>query len=111
MRMLRVTLLAMAMTASGVVAGPAAAQDYAFEDVVYMTCAEAWEHSGEDIDATIEMIRVMAAFSLDKRGLEVTEASAEAAEEFGELIHGGCTLDPEQLLFAVVDRSIRRLSE
>jgi hypothetical protein len=117
---MRGTVLALATAAIMSQAAPAAAQEtagqeaedraYAFEDIVYLTCAEAWEHAGQDVDAAVEMITVLAEFSLEKRGLAVVEDDPEVDEQFGTLIRSACTLDPDALLFAVVDRSIRRLA-
>ena len=122
---MRGTVLALATAVIMSQAAPAAAQEaagqeaegqetegqaYAFEDIVYLTCAEAWEHAGEDVDAAVGMITVLAAFSLEKRGLAVVEDDPEVDERFGTLIRSACTLDPDALLFAVVDRSIRRLA-
>jgi|GEM_PF-1943671 len=116
---MRGTVLALATAVMMAQAAPAAAQEaagqegqaYAFEDIVYLTCAEAWEHAGQDVDAAVEMITVLAGFSLEKRGLAVVEDDPEVDEQFGTLIRSACTLDPDALLFAVVDRPIRRLAD
>jgi hypothetical protein len=56
------------------------------------------------------MVRVLAAFSLERRGAAVPEeAWASSVEAFGELIMAFCTAEADSLLYNAVDRSIRRL--
>ncbi|MEO1249504.1 MAG: hypothetical protein AAFW76_06645, partial [Pseudomonadota bacterium] len=53
-------------------ATPSPAQEtYEFDDIVYLSCAEAWQESGELVENAISMIKTMAQFSLDKRQLSV----------------------------------------
>jgi hypothetical protein len=108
------TLLALSGPAlaqeGGQEAGQDAGEGMTFEDLVYLTCEEAWEWSGEDVDTTVRMIEVLAQFSLEKRGLQVVEDDPDLDEQFGTMIRGGCELDPDALLFAIVDRAIRRLA-
>lgn len=72
---MRGTVLALATAVMMAQAAPAAAQEaagqegqaYAFEDIVYLTCAEAWEHAGQDVDAAVEMITVLACLVQSRR--------------------------------------------
>lgn len=97
----------MTMTAAS---GAAAAEEApAFADVVYLSCAEVAEQAGDDEARIVEMIRVLAAFSLEQRGLVVPEDRDELGQRFGELIKAFCTAEPEGLLYNAVHRAMLRL--
>ena len=90
--------------------GTAAAQETpALEDVVYLSCAEVAEQAGDDEARIVEMIRVLAAFSLEQRGLVVPEDQDALGQRFGELIRAFCTAEPEGLLYNAVHRAMLRL--
>ncbi len=93
----------------GLAAPTSAQQAYEFEDLVYLSCAEAWEEAEQSVDNAVAMIKVLAEFSLDKRQLEVPENEPNLADQFGELVKAYCTAEPDDLLYNAVDRSIRRL--
>ena len=105
MKLIRIAAAALALSC----AAPAqAGTKYAFEEIVYLTCAEAWELSGKDIDESFEIIRVLARFSLEKRQLAIPD-DEKVGEAFGTLVKASCTVDPDDLLFNAVDKAIRRL--
>lgn len=81
----------------------------AFEDVVYLSCAEVAERVGDDEEQILSMIRVLAQFSLDRRGLVVPEDRAGLGLQFVDLIRAFCTAEPDSLLYNAVDRAMRRL--
>jgi len=85
-----------------------AEQKYAFEDICYLSCEEAWERAEQSVDNSIEMIKVLGEFSLGKRGLTFPE-DVELGRQLGELIKASCTDEPDDLLFNAVDKSLRRL--
>lgn len=107
MRNLAVAAAALMMSGSAVWAQDT---EYALEDVIFLSCEEAWAESGESVDNAIGMIRVMTEFSLSKRGLEVEKGDDDLAAQYGSLIKAMCTADPQDLLFNAVDKSIRRLA-
>ena len=92
------------------VASEAAAETApAFEDVVYLSCAEVAEQAGDDEAEIVAMIRVLASFSLERRGLAVPENRDDLGLQFGELIKAFCTAEPEGLLYNAVHRAMQRL--
>lgn len=93
-------------TAAG---GAAATEPPAFEDVVYLSCAEVADRAGDDEEQIVSIIRVLAAFSLQQRGLVVPEDRADLGLQFGELIKAFCTAEPEGLLYNAVHRAMQRL--
>jgi hypothetical protein len=107
MRSLGMVLAAGTLIAS---TAPAAAEDaYEFDEVVYLSCEEAWAKSGQSTDEVIKMIRVLTEYSLTKRELAVPEGRADLSAEFGNLIKAFCTAQPDDLLYNAVDKAIRRL--
>jgi hypothetical protein len=81
---------------------------YAFEEICYLSCEEAWEKAEQSVDNATEMIKVLGEFSLGKRGLTFPEDEA-LGRQLGELIKASCTDEPEDLLFNAVDKSLRRI--
>jgi hypothetical protein len=103
------TLIAATVAGAALAAGGIQAQDkYRFEDIVYLSCQEAWEKSGRSVDEAFEMIRVLARFSIEKRSLALPDDEAVGGQ-FGDLIQASCTDEPDDLLFNAVDKSLRRL--
>jgi YmgD protein len=102
------SLAVIAAVAVSLAAAPAAGS-YEFDELVYLSCEEAWAKSGESIDQVVEMIRVLTEFSLQKRELAVPEGREELSAEFGELIKAFCTVQPDDLLYNAVDKALRRL--
>lgn len=87
----------------------AADEAVAFKDVVYLSCAEVAEQAGDDEAALVDMVTVLASFSLERRGLVVPEDRGELGQTFGELIRAFCTAEPEGLLYNAVHRAMQRL--
>jgi hypothetical protein len=91
-------------------AGTAVADEtMAFEDVAYLSCAEVAEQAGDDEAMIVEMVTVLARFSLKQRGLVVPEDRGELGQQFGELIKAFCTAEPDGLLYNAVHRAMLRL--
>lgn len=86
-----------------------AEESLAFEDVVYLSCEEVAERAGDDEEQILTMIRVLAEFSLDRRGLVVPEDRENLGLQFVDLIRAFCTAEPDGLLYNAVDRAMRRL--
>ena len=81
---------------------------YAFEEICYLSCEEAWEQAERSVDNATEMIKVLGEFSLGKRSLTFPEDET-LGRQLGELIKASCTDEPEDLLFNAVDKSLRRI--
>ena len=67
------------------------------------------EQAGDDEAMIVEMVTVLARFSLERRGLVVPEERGELGLAFGELIKAFCTAEPEGLLYNAVHRAMLRL--
>ena len=98
-----------AMLLAGVASDAVADEAMAFEDVVWLSCAEAADEAGDDEAVLVEMVTVLAGFSLEQRGLVVPEDRGELGQTFGELIKAFCTAEPEGLLYNAVHRAMQRL--
>lgn len=85
---------------------PASARTWTQEQLVTMTVAEAWEYSGRDYTVFTAMVRDAADLSMQKRGVTIPD-SIEAGSELGRMIRQRAEADPDQLLYVVVDSSIR----
>jgi hypothetical protein len=102
------SLAVIAAVAVPLTAAPAA-ESYEFDELVYLSCEEAWAKSGESTDQVVEIIRVLTEFSLQKRELAVPKGREELSAQFGELIKAFCTVQPDDLLYNAVDKALRRL--
>ena len=77
---------------------PAQATDEpSFDEIVHLTCIEAWEASSQNVDALVVMINVLAKHSLAARGLTFPD-TREAGERMGRMIDAGCRAAPENVL-------------
>jgi hypothetical protein len=98
------------LAAGTAVTAEAVAQEaIAFEDIVHLSCAEVAEQAGDDEAQIVEMVKVLAAFSLEKRELVVPEDREALGQQFGELIRAFCTAEPDGLLYNAVHRAMLRL--
>lgn len=75
------------------------------EQLVTSTVHEAWMLSGRNEDQFFAMVKQLAAMSAQKRGLVLPETDA-AGRKAGEMIKKEGRKDPDQLLYAVVDRAV-----
>ena len=80
---------------------------WTIEQLLPLTVSEAWQMSGKNEDKFFDMVQDLAAFSAQKRNL-VLPASEEAGRQAGEYIKQQAKLDHDQLLYAVVDRAVRK---
>jgi hypothetical protein len=71
---------------------------------------QAWVVSGKSEKGFVEILRVLGSVSLENRRLTFPD-SREAGDEAGHGIAADCAADPDALLFAVVDRQVRRLGK
>lgn len=109
-------VLAAVVLANGVVQTPAPAaqgagpatyeRNWTTCELLTLTVAEAWQRSGQNYEVFTDMIEELAAISVDKRGIDVPN-NEKAGNEIGEMIRARAEADPDQLLFTVVDSSMR----
>jgi hypothetical protein len=64
---------AAALMLAGLAGNAVADEAVTFEEVVYLSCAEVAEQAGDDEALIVEMVTVLARFSLERRGLVVPE--------------------------------------
>jgi hypothetical protein len=86
------------------------AREWKAADVLPLTCVQAWVVSGKSEKGFVEILRVLGSVSLENRRLTFPD-SREAGDEAGHGIAADCGADPDALLFAVVDRQVRRLGK
>jgi len=75
------------------------------EKVVTMTVHEAWITSGRDEAKFFAMVQQCAELSARNRDVTLPD-TAVAGEKFGAWIKKDARKDPDQLLYAVVDRAV-----
>ena len=75
------------------------------EQLLTSTVHEAWMLSGRNEDQFFAMVKQLAAMSAQKRGLLLPETDA-SGKKAGEMIKKEGRKDPDQLLYAVVDRAV-----
>ena len=95
--------------AAETVGGPqsGAAHSWTTDQLVTSTVHEAWVMSGRNEDQFFDMVKELAAMSAQKRGLTLPE-TADAGAKAGAMIKREARKDPDQLLYAVVDRAVAK---
>jgi hypothetical protein len=76
------------------------------DQVVTKTVHEAWIASGRNEDKFFTMVQQCAELSAKNRDIILPDTAA-AGEKFGAWIKKEARKDPDQLLYAVVDRAVR----
>jgi hypothetical protein len=76
------------------------------DQVVTKTVHEAWVASGRNEDKFFTMVQQCAELSAKNRDITLPDTAA-AGEKFGAWIKKEARKDPDQLLYAVVDRAVR----
>src|ERR1044072_690542 len=80
------------------------------EQAVTLTCAQAWMAAHRSYPEMLAIVTTLAKVSLVNRDLTLPnrrETGVDAGKGIGE----DCKADPDALLFAVVDRHVRRVAE
>jgi hypothetical protein len=78
------------------------------EQLLTSSVHEAWILSGRNEDQFFEMVKELSAVSAQKRGLTLPE-SEEAGVKAGNWIKKEAKRDPDQLLYAVVDKAVMKV--
>jgi len=79
------------------------------EEALPLTCAQAWAASGKRYPDMLAIVTTLAKMSLANRNLTLPN-TREAGVDAGTGIAQECKADPDALLFAVVDKQVRRLA-
>jgi hypothetical protein len=87
-----------------------AAKTWKAEDALPLTCAQAWVQSGKSYPGLLAVVEVLARVSLANRDLTFPN-TREAGLDAGKGIAEECKADPHALLFALVDKHVRRVAE
>jgi hypothetical protein len=82
--------------------------DWEIADALPLTCLQLWEAYGENNEDVIEIVTTMAGMSVINRELEFPQTE-EAGRKLGEGILSGCTQDRNDLMYAIVDRNVRKV--
>jgi hypothetical protein len=80
--------------------------DIPIDQIVTKTVHEAWVASGRNEDKFFAMVQQCAELSAKNRDITLPDTT-EAGERFGARIKKAVRKDPDQLLYAVVDRAVR----
>jgi hypothetical protein len=75
-----------------------------------LTCAQAWAVAGKSYGPMLAIVTTLAKVSLANRELTFPN-TREAGIEAGKGIAQDCKADPQALLYAVVDKQVRRVAE
>jgi len=78
------------------------------DQALTMTCLQAWVASGKQYPQMIAVVTTLAKVSLVNRGLTLPN-TREVGSDAGKGIAEDCKADPDALLFAVVDKQVRRV--
>lgn len=84
-----------------------AAHSWTTDQLVTSMVHEAWVLSGRNEDQFFDMVKELAAMSAQKRGVTLPE-TADAGAKAGAMIKKEARKDPDQLLYAVVDRAVMK---
>jgi hypothetical protein len=84
--------------------------DIPVDQVVTKTVHEAWVASGRSEDKFFAMVQQCAELSARNRDISLPDTAA-AGEKFGAWIKKEARKDPDQLLYAVVDRAVRYIGK
>ena len=75
-----------------------------------LTCAQAWAVAGKTYGPMLSIVTTLARVSLANRELTFPN-TREAGVDAGKGIALDCKADPQALLYAIVDKHVRRVAE
>jgi hypothetical protein len=96
-------------SAPKVMANPPAspnAKVYPLDQIIPATVHDAWELSGKNEDAFFDIVQQLAEYSAQNRGLTLPDTVA-AGKRMGLMIKTKTKADHDQLLYVIVDESVR----
>jgi hypothetical protein len=103
-------MLPLAVPASGQQApssSTAAAPSWTIEQAVTCSVHDAWVLGGKTEQGFFQIVEALAQLSSQKRGLTLPD-NETVGREFGDYIKAQAKLDHDQLLYAIVDRGVRK---
>ena len=74
-----------------------------------LTCAQAWAAAHKSYAEVVPIVKTLAKVSLVNRNLALPN-TREAGLDAGKGIADDCKADPDALLFAIVDKHVRRVA-
>src|ERR1700692_3511186 len=89
-------------------ADTAAPHNWTNEQILTCPVSDCWQLAGKNEATFFDIIQQLAAISAQTRGLTLPD-SAEAGRRAGEYIKAKAKSDHRQLLYAIVDASVRRV--
>jgi hypothetical protein len=78
------------------------------EQILTCTVSDCWQLSGKDEETFFDIVQQLAGISAHTRGLTLPD-DAEAGKRAGEFIKDKARADHGQLLYAIVDASVRKI--
>ena len=85
-----------------------APHNWTTEQILTCTVSDCWQLAGRNEATFFDIIQQLAAISAQTRGLTLPD-NAEAGKRTGEYIKAKARTDHGQLLYAIVDASVRRV--
>jgi hypothetical protein len=76
------------------------------DQLVTMTCRQAWQAGGKTQDGFFAIVQQLTELSAKNRGVTIPDDKA-AGERAGQWIRTQALKDPDQLLYAVVDHAVQ----
>jgi hypothetical protein len=83
------------------------APTWTVEQAVTCSVHDAWELGGKNEAGFFAIVQALAALSAQKRGLVLPDKE-DVGHQFGEYIKTQAKADHDQLLYAIVDRAVRK---
>jgi hypothetical protein len=80
------------------------------EKALPLTCVQAWMESEKNYPKMLDVVKTLGRVSLANRDLTFP-SSRDAGLDAGRAIAEDCKADPHALLFAIVDKHVRRVAE
>jgi hypothetical protein len=93
------------ITPSGDTNGP---HNWTTDQILTCTVSDCWQLSGKSEEAFFDIVQQLAEISAHTRGLTLPD-DAEAGKRAGEFIKAKARADHGQLLYAIVDASVRKV--
>jgi len=84
------------------------AHNWTTEQILTCTVSDCWQLSGKNEETFFDIVQQLAAISARTRGLTLPDDAA-AGQRAGEYIKAKAKADHGQLLYAIVDASIRKV--
>jgi hypothetical protein len=85
-----------------------AAHNWTTEQILTCTVSDCWQLAGKNEATFFDIVQQLAGISAQTRGLTLPD-SAEAGKRTGEYIKAKAKADHGQLLYAIVDASVRKV--